>query len=66
MTKEGKFPEKDNYGATNRDIERGFTDGMAPNEQKKDRFEVQKDRLGFNEDGATDGGFLGRGRKWER
>jgi len=54
----------ENYGATKKDINRGFTDGRGPamiREESMEPWELQ-----WNDKEELKGGFLGRGRTWER
>ena len=61
---ESKMPFKPNFGATNADIARGFTEGMDQNEEGYQEDDLMlEDAL---EEPETDGGFLGRSKGWER
>jgi len=54
---------KDNYGVTKKDISRGFTPGMAEGETRGvDDIPMLYDSMA----GEELGGFLGRGKGWER
>jgi len=55
---------KENYGATKADLTRGHTEGMHPNEKKEDAWDAEVEMMG--EESGQDGGFLGRGRDFER
>lgn len=63
MAKDG-FKHVENEGVSKRDLERGFTEGMAP--------ETDPDRItygGFLGEPLTEQpkeGFLGRAKGWER
>jgi hypothetical protein len=54
-----------NYGITKEDIDRGFTEGrseaMIEEEEEREAWACV-----YKDDEKFEGGFLGRGRIWER
>ena len=60
----GDMPFKKCFGATQADIDRGFTPGM--HEEEKGYQEDDLELVEALEEPETDGGFLGRAKGWER
>jgi len=61
--KGGLMKHIDNYGVAKKDIARGFTEGrsesMIQEEEDRDFGQITKEEM-------LKGGFLGRGKTWER
>jgi len=55
----------ENCGVTKKDINRGFTDGRGPTMIIEESLEPWEIRYSNREE-EIKGGFLGRGRTWER
>jgi len=58
---------KNNYGATKKDIARGFTEGRSESMIQEEKERKKWPPFGpVSKEESPKGGFLGRGKTWER